>query len=172
MVRLLKNYFPSINKSKFANFTPDELQAARKLKTKKPRVPESIPSPDPFFQLSRRELRPLLDIERQRYEQLILARLAAYAYQHRRLCCIIALHIEHVLSSASWQLILEELSFRCIDINLVTIIASYLSRREIILEAEAGFYSESHPVEISFALPAKEEQHLMGVTECMEARRL
>ena len=66
----------------------------------------------------------------------IARRAAAYSASHRRLCAVITLDVKNAFNSASWQVILEELRKRNIDKNLVAIIASYLSERNIILEAE------------------------------------
>lgn len=61
---------------------------------------------------------------------------ADYSCSHRRLCVVITLDVKNAFNSASWQKILEELRRREIDESLINVIASYLSEREIILEAE------------------------------------
>lgn len=61
---------------------------------------------------------------------------AAFSSSHRRLCTMVTLDVKNAFNSASWQLILNELKRRGIDNNLIRIIASYLSERCIILEAE------------------------------------
>lgn len=68
---------------------------------------------------------------------LSIARAASeYTHAHRRLCAVITLDVRNAFNSASWQTILSELRRRKIDESLIGVIASYLSNREIILEAE------------------------------------
>ena len=64
------------------------------------------------------------------------AEAAEFSSQHRRFCAVITLDVKNAFNSASWQIILDVLRHRRIDEGLVNIIASYLSEREIILEAE------------------------------------
>ena len=79
-----------------------------------------------------------------------IAREAAnYAHQHRRLCAVITLDVQNAFNSASWQIILENLRGRGIEESLVSVIASYLSQRKIILEAEG----ETKTIEISSGVP-------------------
>lgn len=66
----------------------------------------------------------------------IARKAAAYSNAHRRLCAMITLDVRNAFNSASWQLILEELRRRGIEESLTSIIASYLSKREIIMETE------------------------------------
>lgn len=61
---------------------------------------------------------------------------AAYSSRCRRLCVMITLDVRNAFNSASWQLILEVMRQRGIDESLITVIASYLSARTIVLEAE------------------------------------
>lgn len=63
---------------------------------------------------------------------------AAFSAPHRRICVMVTLDVKNAFNSASWQLILAELRRRGIDNNLVCMIASYLSERYIILEAEGN----------------------------------
>lgn len=59
-----------------------------------------------------------------------------YSHSHRRLCAVITLDVRNAFNSASWKRILSELRRRNVDESLLGVIASYLSNREIILEAE------------------------------------
>lgn len=59
-----------------------------------------------------------------------------YAPQHRRICAAVTLDVKNAFNSASWQFILEALNRRKIENNLICLIASYLSERKIILQAE------------------------------------
>lgn len=61
---------------------------------------------------------------------------ASFSSSHRRLCAMITLDVKNAFNSASWQFILDDLKRRRIDNHLVHILASYLSERCIILEAE------------------------------------
>lgn len=74
---------------------------------------------------------------------------ATYAHQHRRLCAVITVDVQNAFNSASWQIILENLRRRGIEESLISVIASYLSQRKIILEAE----DETKTVEISSGVP-------------------
>lgn len=60
-----------------------------------------------------------------------------YSSAHRRLCAVITLDVRNAFNSACWQKILDELRRRRVDESLTSIISSYLSDREIIMEAEA-----------------------------------
>ncbi|XP_060516767.1 uncharacterized protein LOC132696115 [Cylas formicarius] len=59
-----------------------------------------------------------------------------FAHENRRLAVIITLDVRNAFNSASWQLILEELRKRQMDEGLINLIASHLSDREILLEAQ------------------------------------
>lgn len=59
----------------------------------------------------------------------------AQPWSRRQLCAMITLDVKNAFNSASWQFILEELRSRQIDESLISIIASYLSNRHILLEA-------------------------------------
>ncbi|XP_060516193.1 uncharacterized protein LOC132695754 [Cylas formicarius] len=59
-----------------------------------------------------------------------------FAHANRRQAVIITLDVRNGFNSASWQLILEELRKRQMDEGLINLIASYLSDREILLEAQ------------------------------------
>lgn len=82
---------------------------------------------------------------------------AAYAHRQRRLCAVITLDIRNAFNSASWQIILDELKRRQIDGSLINLIASYLSQREIILEAE----NQTKVIETSSGVP---QGSVMGPT--------
>lgn len=60
---------------------------------------------------------------------------AAYTPAYRRLCAVITLDVKNAFNSASRQLIVDELQRRDIDRHLISTIISYLSERQIILEA-------------------------------------
>lgn len=66
----------------------------------------------------------------------IASEAAKYTAAYRRLCAVITLDVQNAFNSASWALILEELRKRRIDNDLLCVIASYLSNRRILLEAE------------------------------------
>ena len=61
---------------------------------------------------------------------------AAYSSRSRRICAVITLDVKNAFNSSSWQEILAELEIKKIDESLLKIIASYLSGRKILLEAE------------------------------------
>ena len=61
---------------------------------------------------------------------------AAYSSRSRRSCAVITLDVKNAFNSSSWQEILAELEIKKIDESLLKIIASYLSGRKILLEAE------------------------------------
>lgn len=56
--------------------------------------------------------------------------------QQKKLCALIALDIRNAFNSASWRLILKELERRDIKNEVKELVASYLSNRCIIMEAE------------------------------------
>lgn len=58
---------------------------------------------------------------------------AAYSHPQRRLCVVITVDVRNAFNSASWQCILDELRKREVNESLISIIASYLSNRTIIL---------------------------------------
>lgn len=58
----------------------------------------------------------------------------AFPVQQRRICAVVTLDVKNAFNSASWQLILDKLSRRNINRNLLSIIHSYLSDRNILLE--------------------------------------
>lgn len=60
----------------------------------------------------------------------------AHPHTSRKLCAVITVDVKNAFNSASWQLILEELRRRRIEESLISIIRSYLSQRQILLEAE------------------------------------
>lgn len=61
---------------------------------------------------------------------------AAYTSKHRRLCAMITIDVKNAFNNASWQVILNNLQKRKINQCLIDIIASYLSQRRIIIDAE------------------------------------
>lgn len=68
-------------------------------------------------------------------EVLNIARLAA---EERNLCVLITLDVKNAFNSASWQLILEKLRQINISESLITIIASYLSGRKILIDTNTA----------------------------------
>lgn len=74
---------------------------------------------------------------------------AAYSNQCRRLCAVITLDVKNAFNSASWQTILNVLRERDIDESLTNLIASYLSTRHIILEAEG----KAQSLEVNSGVP-------------------
>lgn len=64
--------------------------------------------------------------------------IAREAKSQRKICAAITLDVRNAFNSASWQLILEELRKREMDESLITIIASYLSERKLLLETKEG----------------------------------
>lgn len=73
-----------------------------------------------------------------------VVRIAREAAHHRKLCAAVTLDVRNAFNSASWQMILEELRKRRIDEGIINVVASYLSEREIVLEAEGE--SKTHSV--------------------------
>lgn len=63
-------------------------------------------------------------------------RAASRPRHNRPLCAAIMLDVKNAFNSASWKTILDALRNREMDENLIGLIASYLSGRAIILEAE------------------------------------
>lgn len=61
---------------------------------------------------------------------------AAFSKNSRRLCAVITIDVRNAFNSASWQNILNDLRKRRIDEGLINLVASYLSEREILMEAE------------------------------------
>ena len=72
-----------------------------------------------------------------------------FSSQNRKIAAVITLDVRNAFNSASWQIILDKLRKRKIDENLLTLIASYLSEREIIVECEGT----TQNIEISSGVP-------------------
>lgn len=64
--------------------------------------------------------------------------IAGRAGAQRELCVAITLDVQNAFNSASWQRILENLKRKGINECLISIIASYLSDRKILIETEKG----------------------------------
>lgn len=75
--------------------------------------------------------------------------IAQDATDRHSLCATITLDVRNAFNSASWQHILETLRSRGISESLISIISSYLSDREILLEAEGN----TSAVKISSGVP-------------------
>lgn len=60
---------------------------------------------------------------------------AAYSWKYRRLCAVLTLDVKNAFNCASWDQILEVLCSRGVNKSLFRIVKSYLSERNIILEA-------------------------------------
>lgn len=63
--------------------------------------------------------------------------IARQAAEKRELCVVITLDIQNAFNSASWQLILNKLRERKICESLISVIASYLSERKLLLETDS-----------------------------------
>lgn len=74
---------------------------------------------------------------------------AEYSARNRRLCAMVTLDVKNAFNNASWQLILESMRRKGIEESLITVVASYLSQRKILLQAE-GTTSE---VPVSSGVP-------------------
>lgn len=74
---------------------------------------------------------------------------ADYAPNNRKLCAVITLDVRNAFNSASWQIILDRLKKRGIEKRLMRLIASYLSDRKLILEAD----NQVKTVEINSGVP-------------------
>lgn len=74
---------------------------------------------------------------------------ARFSTNSKRLCAAITLDLKNTFNSASWQIILDELRMRKFDESIITIIALYLSEREIIIETELG----KKEIEITSGVP-------------------
>lgn len=59
-----------------------------------------------------------------------------FSSRNRKYCAMITLDVRNAFNSASWQLVLEALRKKSINEDLIATIASYLTNRGIILEAE------------------------------------
>lgn len=64
--------------------------------------------------------------------------IAEQAAAHRNLCVAITLDVKNAFNSASWQKILDKMRKRGICESLISILASYLSERKLLVETEDG----------------------------------
>lgn len=62
--------------------------------------------------------------------------IARQAAAKRELCVVVTLDVRNAFNNASWQIILNKLRERNISESLISVIASYLSERRILLQAD------------------------------------
>ncbi|XP_033212190.1 uncharacterized protein LOC117169792 [Belonocnema kinseyi] len=144
-------HFEHAGPSEFPLFTKEELwSASRKMKCNKAPGPGNVPTEiikqaaefRPEYVISVynrlahgfREGRQTVDAIKEIVR--IADEAAAYSKQCRHMCALITLDVKNAFNSASWQVILESLRKRGIEENLIDLVASYLSDRVLIFDAE------------------------------------